>query len=176
MKYFFSTLIACFILMQVAGQVDRKISGWIQGQVSHTLYDQTRGNNPWGLGLGFQAFWPEGSKWRLTMDFTGDLYPGGDKVLRLNPDDSPREDIGAVANLFGGVSFHPNDRIFLSLVAGESMIRNQLYFGIKPSLSYFFSDNQNWFGKLSFTNIFDRGSNRRDDFGSLSISVSVRLF
>ncbi len=168
-------LLFCLLLGQANSQ-DRKISGWLQGQVSRTLYDHTLGNNPWGLGLGFQAFWPEGSKWRLTMDFTADFYPGGDKVLRLNPDESPRRELGAVANLFAGPSYHPNERIFMSLVAGESIIHNQTYFGIKPSFGYYFSDKQNCMGKISFVNIFDRGTDRREDFGSVTVSVGWRLF
>jgi hypothetical protein len=175
MKPFLTCLLTCLLLTEANSQ-GHKVSGWLQGQVSRTLYDHTLGNNPWGLGLGFQAFWPEASKWRLTMDFTADFYPGGDKVLRLNPDESPRRELGAVANLFGGVSFHPNERVFLSLVAGESIIHNQTYLGIKPSLGYYFSSRQNWLGKISYTNIFDRGYNRRDDFGSLTVSVGLRLF
>lgn len=120
MRKILTILLCCFILTQTFGQTQRKISTYLLTQYNHTLYDYTIGNNPWGVGLGLQTFFNNKSKFKPTIELTGDIYLEDDKVLKLNPDGSiPQSDntIGSMINLFGGSSFHPTQTIYFSFVA-----------------------------------------------------------
>ena len=176
MQKFFTTLFCCFILTQTFGQTQRKASMYLQGQFNKTIYDRTIGNNPWGIGLGLQAFLKTSTKFKPTIDFTADAYLEDDKILRLNPDDTPIDHIGGMANLFVGASYHPTEKVYISLVTGPSFISGQTLLGIKPSFGFYFSPTQKWTGKVSYINIFNRDKRTNEDFGSLSLSVGVRLF
>src|SRR5690606_808480 len=171
MQKFLITIVACFILTQSFGQTQRKVSTYLLTQYNKTLYDYTKGNNPWGIGLGLQAFSNNKTKFKPTIELTGDIYLEDDKVLRLNPDGSiPNSDnsVSGVVNLFVGSSFHPTQSIYLSLVGGPSFISGQTLFGIKPSFGFYFSKNKRWTGKVSYINIFNRTNVTKEDFGSLS--------
>lgn len=172
-------LLACLITVQSFGQQSRKLSAFLQTQYTQTLYDYTRGNNPWGWGLGLQAFVNTPSKFRPTAELTGDLYLEDDKVNRSNPDGSFPEngnDVRGMVNLFVGSSFHPKQNVYVSLTAGPSFISGQIYFGIKPSVGFYFSSNQKWTGKVSYINIFNRTKMVNEDFGSISVAIGLRLF
>jgi hypothetical protein len=176
MQKFIMTFLLCFLLTQVFGQTQRKVSLYLQGQFNKTIYDRTIGNNPWGMGLGLQAFVNNSSKFKPTIDFTADAYLEDDKVLRLNPDDTPIDDIGGMVNLFAGESYHPTEKVYISFVTGPSFISGRTLLGIKPSFGFYFSPTQKWTGIVSYINIFNRDKRTNEDFGSVSLSVSVRLF
>lgn len=178
MRKTLTILLCCFISTQSFAQTQRKISTYLLTQYNKTLYDYTLGNNPWGLGLGLQAFINNKTKFKPTLELTGDIYLEDDKVLRLNPDGSiPQNDndVRAMVNLFVGSSFHPTQRIYLSLIAGPSFIGGQTLFGIKPSFGFYFSKTQRWTTKVSYINIFNRTKVTKDDFSSLSLSIGVKL-
>ena len=175
----FVTILLCFIVMQSFGQKQRKISTYLVAQYNHTLYDYTIGNNPWGTGLGLQCFFNNKTKFKPTIELTGDIYLEDDKVLRLNPDGSiPKNnnDVRGMVNLFGGSSYHPAQNIYLSFTAGPSFISGQTLLGIKPSFGFYFSKTQKWTGKISYINIFNRTKIPKEDFGSLSLAIGVKLF
>jgi hypothetical protein len=136
----------------------------------------TVGNNPWGVGLGIQLFIHNLSQFKPLVDCTIDAYPEDDKVLRLNSDGTPVNDVNGMVNLFAGLSYHPAKRVYLSLVAGPSMTGGQTLLGLKPSLGFYFSQYQKWTGKVSYINVFDRDTKTKEDFGSLSVSLGVKLF
>ena len=52
--------------------------------------------------------------------------------------------------------------------------------GIKPSVAYYFSERQKLGLKISYINIFNRELNyeetKMEDFGSLSLAISFKLF
>jgi len=100
-------------------------------------------------------------------------------VFRLNPDGSvPENDnsVSSMGNLFLGSSFHPTQSVYLSLLVGPSFISGQTLFGIKPSFGFYFSKTQRWTGKISYINVFDRTKITKNDFGSLSLAVGLKLF
>jgi len=163
-------------MTQAFGQTQRTTSVYLQGQYNKTIYDRTVGNNPWGIGLGLQALFNSPSKFRPTVDFTADAYLENDKVLRLNPDDSPIDDVDGTVNLFAGASYHPTEKVYFSFVTGPSFISGRTLVGIKPSFGFYFSPTQRWTGKVSYTNIFNRDKRTNEDFGYVSFSVGVRLF
>jgi len=179
MKKFVSAFLFCFFLTQVFAQTKRKVSSYIFANYNNTLYDYTTGNNPWGIGLGLQAFLNNQSKFKPTIELTADTYLQDNKVLRLNPDRSIPNDDNAVegmVNLFAGASFHPNQSVYVSFVAGPGFISGQTFLGIKPSFGFYFSKAQRWTGKISYINIFNRTKVVNDDFGSLSLSIGLKLF
>ena len=176
LQKFITTFLFCFVLTQLVGQTQRKVSVYLQGQFNATLYDRTIGNNPWGAGLGLQAYLNNSSRVKPTLDFTADAYLADDKVLRLNPDDTPIDDVSDMKNLFAGASYHVTNTVYLSFVAGPSFIGSQTLLGIKPSFGFYFSPAQKWTGKISYINIFNRDKRTNEDFGSVSFSLGVRLF
>jgi hypothetical protein len=50
-----------------------------------------------------------------------------------------------------------------------------MLFGLKPSVGFYFSKSQGWAGKLSYINVYNRGERRKEDFGSISFSLGVKL-
>src|SRR5690242_6431089 len=102
MRKILTIFLCCFILTQSLGQTQRKVSAYFLSEYNNTLYDYTIGNNPWSIGLGLQTFFNNKSKFKPTIELTGDLYLEDNKVLKLNPDGSiPDEDntVGSMVNL-----------------------------------------------------------------------------
>lgn len=176
MPKFITATLLCFILTHSFGQTPHKATLYLQGQFSQTIYDATTGNNPWGIGVGLQLFFRQGSKLRPTIDLTADTYLEDDKVLRTYPDMTPIDDLGGMINLFAGVSYHPSETVYVSLVAGPSFTGRQWLSGIKPSLGVYLSQNKKWTGKISYLNVFDREKREKEDFGSMNFSLGMRLF
>lgn len=179
MKKSISVFLFCFLLVQGFAQAQRKVSTYLLAEFNKTLYDYTIGNNPSGVGLALQTFLNNKSKFKPTIELSGDIYLEDDKVLRLNSDGSiPNEDndVPGMINLFAGSSFHPAQNIFLSFMAGPSFINGQTYLGIKPSFGFYFSKNQRWTGKISYINVFNRTKIVKEDFGSLSAAIGIKLF
>jgi hypothetical protein len=179
MQKMITTFLLCFILIQTFGQTQRKVSAFLLTQYNQTIYDRTIGNNPWGVGFGLQTFFNNKTKFKPTIEFTGDIYLENDKVLRLNPDGTiptNYNDVRGMVNLFAGTSFNPARNIYLSFVTGPSFISGQTMLGIKPSLGFYFSKSQKWTAKISYINIFNRGKTIKQDFGSFSLAIGLKLF
>jgi hypothetical protein len=176
MQKIIETFLLCFILTQTFGQTQRKVSTYLLTQYNNTMYDVTKGNNPWGVGLGLQTFFNNKTKFKPTIELTGDIYLEDDKVFRTDSNGTPLSDIRGMINFFVGSSFSPTKNIYLSVVAGPSFISGQTLFGIKPSLGFYFTKSQRWSGKISYINIFNRGNEIKKDFGSLSLAAGLKLF
>lgn len=179
MKKLIPTFLFCFLLTQVFSQTKRKVSSYLFANYNNTFYDYTIGNNPRGAGLGLQAYLNNKTTFKPTIEFTADIYLEDNKVLRLNPDGSiPKDDnaVHGLVNLFVGSSFHPTQSIYISFLAGPGFISGQTFLGIKPSFGVYFSKTQRWTGKVSYINIFNRTNVVNEDFGSLSLSIGLKLF
>jgi hypothetical protein len=176
MQKVITTFLLCFILTYSFGQAQKKISTYLLTQFNATLFDVTKGNNPWGVGLGLQTFLTNKTRFKPTIELTGDIYLQDDKVFRTDSTGTPLNDVRGMVNLFIGTSFNPTKNIYLSVVAGPSFISGQTLLGIKPSLSLYFTKSQRWTGKISYINIFNRGNAIKKDFGSLSLAVGLKLF
>lgn len=176
MQKLITTFSLYFILIHSFGQRQKKISTCLLIQYNKTMYDKSAGNNPWGIGVGLQTFINNNTQFKPTIELSGDVYLEDDKVYRINPDGSEIIDVRGMVNLFAGISFNPKQDIFLSFVAGASFISGQTLFGIKPSFYFYFSKSQKWTGKISYINIFNRGKTIKEDFGSLSLAVGLKLF
>jgi hypothetical protein len=48
--------------------------------------------------------------------------------------------------------------------------------GIKPSLGFYFDRYQKWTGKFSYINVFNRDVETKEDFGSVSFAIGLKLF
>lgn len=176
MQKIITTFFFCFILVQSIGQAPHKVSTYLLGQYNQTIYDRTTGNNPYGLGLGLQLFLNNNSNIKPTIDLTADAYLADDKVYRTNTDGTEIVAVGGMVNIFAGASFHLTKSIYLSAVAGPSFVSGRTLIGLKPSFGFFFSQDQRWTGKISYINIFNRDKTTKEDFGSISLSVGIKLF
>lgn len=176
MSKFIASFILCFVITTTFGQTHGKMSTYLLIQYNNTIYDRTLGNNPWGVGLGLQTFFNTKTKFKPTIELTGDLYLEDDKVFRVNDDGTPMPDVRGMVNLFIGTSFSAAKNIYLSFVAGPSFISGQTLLGIKPSFGCNFSKMQRCFAKLSYINVFNRGNLNKEDFGSISLAIGLKLF
>ncbi|CAN5544425.1 hypothetical protein BH10BAC3_BH10BAC3_41180 [soil metagenome] len=176
MQKIISTFLVCFIVTNTFGQTQKKVTTYLLTQYNKTISDRTIGNNPWGVGLGLQTFFNNKSKFKPTIDLTGDIYLEDDKVFRTNTDGSPINDVRGMVNLFFGSSYDATKSIYVSLVAGPSFISGQTLIGIKPSFGFYFPKTHKWTGKISYINIFNRDKTTKEDFSSLSLSVGLKLF
>lgn len=179
LKIISTSLLFFIILNSVSGQSQKKVSTFLSVEYNRTIYDETVGNNPWGIGLGLQAFLNNKTKFKPIIDITGDIYLEDDKVLRSNPDgtfSSSDNTVRGMINIFVGSSYHPNEDVYFSFVAGPDFIGGNTSFGIKPSLGFYLSKNKKWMGKISYINIFNRYKASKKDFGSLSFSIGIKLF
>lgn len=145
------------------------------------MRDYTAGNNPWGIGLGMQAFWDNASRWVPMAELTADIYLEDDKVLRSNPDGSfpdDGNDVPGMTNLFAGVACHLAPRFYISFTGGPSLINKHIFMGIKPSAGFFLSKNRKWMARASYINIFNRTKAPGDDidFSSVSLALAFKLF
>ena len=174
MQKIIATFLLCFIFVFAFAQSTKKISTYLLTQFNTTLYDVTKGNNPWGIGLGLQTFLNTNTKFLPTVELTGDIYVADDKIFRVAVVGT--DDVSGMVNLLIGTSFNPTRNFYVSAVIGPSFISGQTLFAIKPSLGFYFSKSQRWTGKLSYINVFNRGNAIREDFGSLSLALGVKLF
>jgi hypothetical protein len=176
MRKIISTLLLVFLLTQTFGQSEKKVTTYLFAQYDKTIYDATLGNNPSGIGLGIQTFFNNKTKFKPTVEVTGDIYLQDDKVLRTDANGMITNDVRNMVNLFIGSSYRLTQNIYLSFVAGPSFISGQTLLGIKPSLGFYFSKNQRWTGKLSYVNIFNRDKTTKEDFGSINFAIGLKLF
>jgi hypothetical protein len=174
MQKVITTTILFFVLTTSFGQRLKKVFTYLMVQYNNTIYDVAKGNNPWSVGAGLQTFLNIKTKFKATIELTGDIYLFDDKVFRTDSNGIQIRDVRGMVNLFAGASFNPTKYIFLSVVAGPSFISGQTLLGIKPSLGFYFPGSQRWTGKISYINIFNR--NKTKDFGSLSVSIGRKLF
>lgn len=171
-------IICCLSVLQSHGQHELPVSVRLFAGYSRTLYDYTYGNNPWGIGLGFAATGKTNSKIQPLIELTADAYLEDDKVLRSNPDGSlPGTDntVSSTLNVFAGTSIYLSKKAYVSLTAGPSFISGQTLLGVKPSIGYNFSASGCWTAKMSYTNIFNR-TVAKEDFGTLAVSLGIKLF
>ena len=166
----------CILLSKTYCQKQHKISIYIEGEFVQTLYDKASGNNPWGIGLGAEAYFNNQARIQPAMELTAATYLEDDKVLILNTNGSVIDRINNMTNLLAGVNIHLNKKVNLSLLAGPSLINSQVHFSLKPSIALYFSKKQKTIGKISYINVFNRTHDPNKDYGSLNVSVCVSLF
>ncbi len=171
-----AAIVLCLMVKQSFGQEQRKTALYLQGQYNQTLYDVTRLNNPRGMGLGLQLFLPHTPVLKSTIDLTADAYLGGYKVMYLDADGAGINDIGSMINFFAGGAYQPTRSVYLSFVGGPSFLGGVVKLGVKPAVGFYLSSNQKWMGKLAYINIFNRENKIKEDFGSVSLSLGVRLY
>lgn len=174
MKKYTTTILLLLILFTGFGQTPRKVSAYLSAQYISTLHDRTLKTNPQALGAGLQLFMNNSSKFKPIIDITADAFLGGVKVLMLDEAGRPLKSIEGMVNVFGGASYHPTAKWYLSLVGGPSFINGETLFGIKPSIGLYFTKKQILTGKISYLNVSDRIGNK--DFGAIALSFGVKLF
>lgn len=176
MKKLIPTFLLCFLLTQLFGQTQRKVSSYLFANYNKTITGATLGNNPSGVGLGLQAFFNNKTKFKPTVEITGDVYLEDDKVYRTDLNGTPLNDVPGMVNIFIGSIFQPTQNFFLSVTGGPSFIEGETLFGIKPSIGFYFSKSQRWVGKISYINVFNQDKITNEDFGSISFAVGLKLF
>ena len=176
MKKIIAIIFICFSVTQSSAQLGIKLKSYLSVQYNKTIADETIGNNPWSVGLGFQSFVINRSKFVPTVEFTADVYLQNDKVFRTNPDGTPIPDVRSMVNIFFGCGYKPIKSVYVLLTAGPSFTSGQTLFGIKPALGFYFPHSKKWTAKISYINIFNRNEKTKKDFSSVSLSAGFKLF
>jgi hypothetical protein len=167
------TVFPFFMLCQISAQTQKKVSGYLSAQYNKTIYDRTSGNNPWSVGLGFQASLNNKTKFKPLIDLTADGSIEDDDVLRLSSDGKAVSEADGVINLFAGVSFQPANQFYLSVALGPSLINGNTYFGIKPPIGFYSSKSQRLTTRISYINVFNREFNYEETKKILISVLSV---
>lgn len=179
-KRFIITCISLLILSGANAQTQNKISTYFSVQYNKTIYDRTDGNNPWSVGLGLQTVYNNQTKFKPAIELTIDGAIADDKLIRLDSHGQEVQEADVVTNLFAGTAFHPSQQFYISFLCGPSFINSNTYFGIKPSIGYYFSTKQKLGLKVSYINIFNREPNyeetKMQDFGSIGLAFTIKLF
>lgn len=170
-----ATFLCCALLVPSYSQTKHGLPLYLEGQYNGTLYDRTFGNNPWAMGMGLQCLWKNHALFTPAAEISADIYLEDDKVFRTNPDGSEIRAVYGMLTAFGGGSFHPLKFFYLSFLAGPALLSNEIRFGIKPSLGFYFSKTQKCTGKISFIQVYNRDVTTKEDFGSISFALGIRL-
>jgi hypothetical protein len=171
-----TTLLLCCMFTFSFAQKQKIVSIYLSTQYNNTLYDVSKGNNPWAVGLGLQAFLNNPTKFKPTIELTGDAYLMNDKVLRFDSTGQEINSIEGMVNLFAGASYNPTKRFYFSLLGGPGFLGGQTCLGIKSTVGFYFPRSQKWVAKASYINIFNRGVSTKGNFGSLSFAIGFKLF
>ena len=171
-----ATYLLCFILINLSAQAQRKVSSYLNVQYSKTMYDRTIGNNPWGTGIGLQTFFNNSTKFKPTIELTAAIYLEDDKVYRMNADGTPIDAVEGMVNLLAGTSYTTTQNISFSIVGGPSFINGQTLLGIKPSVGFYFSKSKRGTFNIAYLNVFNRDRVTKQDFGSVCLSLGIKLF
>jgi len=174
MLKFPTTVLLTFILSTTFAQTDKKVSTYLSAQYDNTIYDKTKGNNPWGIGLGLESRLNNSTRFKPTVELTASIYLEDDKTL-TTINDIPLQDVRNMVNLFAGYSFNPTNKLSISCVAGPSFISGQTFLSIKPSIDIFFSKNNRWTAKAYYINIFNREKITGSDFGLVGFALGIKL-
>ena len=177
MKILFITILSCVIALNGIAQTQKKFNGYLKGQFNGTLYDYKKSTNVLGIGFGLQGYMNNETRFKPTIDLTGNYYFFDDLFKILVPyipfgEDS--SEIDKVYNLFVGSAYQLKSWFNVSLTAGPSIIDGKTFLGIKPTVSFFFPSSKNFSFELSYINVFNRIG--KNDFGSFSISSGVKIF
>lgn len=171
------SLLLCFLLGNVHAQANKKTSAILFTQYTWTLKDQTSTDNPWAIGLGLNVFFNSHSIVRPAVEVTRDIYLESSKVGYLDIGTNTQlEDVRGTVNVLAGIAVVPAKNIYGSLTAGPSFMNGQTLLAIKPSFGFYFSSKQRWSGKISYINVFNRGTVVKENFTSVSFALGVRLF
>jgi hypothetical protein len=169
------SILFCFLLIQPVN-AQRKVSSYFSLQYNKTVSDITYGNNPSGIGLGLETFINTKSKFKPVADISVIVFLEDDKVQRLTGNGEPIEDVSGMINVLAGTAFKPNQKIFISFVAGPSFINEATLLAIEPSIGLYFPKSQRWIFKMSYLNIFNRDKQTKKDFGSMGLAIAIKLF
>ena len=176
MQKIITALLFCCVFTCAFAQKQRKVSTYLTTQFNTTLYDVAKANNPWAVGLGLQAFFNNATKFKPAIELTGDLYLENDKVLRFDSTGNTINSLEGMVNLFAGGSYNPTKRFYFSLMGGPSFLGGQTRLGIKPAVGFYFPASKRWEAKVAYINIFDRNKSTKQDFGSLTFAIGIKLF
>jgi hypothetical protein len=168
-----------FSLSRANGQIKKSSTAFVSGHYNKTLYDGTKGNNPWSIGLEAQAVFKTKALIQPSVEIGGDIFLAGNKSLRLNPDGSiptEKNEIGTMLNLYGGIIYDSRQFLIISLLGGANLINGRLFAAIKPSIGCYIARNRNWMIKASFTTIKNRYRVAKEDYGSFGFSLGHRLY
>jgi hypothetical protein len=175
MQKFIASILLCFVIVNLFGQTNKKISTYLIAQYSTTIQDVTKGNNEAGVGLGLLAIYNGKSKIKPIIELTMDAFMG-DKALRLYPNGKPIPSVSVMTNFLVGTVCQVHKRVSISIAAGPSFINPQTVLALKPSLAIYLGKTQKWIGKIAYINVFNREKVIRQDFISYSFSIGRRLF
>ena len=175
MKKLLLITVFCLTIAFAFGQSKRFVSLYGKMQLNSTQRDIIKHSNPWSIGFGVEALFNTGNKCKPLIDITKDAYLLSDKVLYTrNGVEIPR--IDEMNNILAGLSYQPIPEMYISFVSGASFINDQVLLAVKPSMGFSFTENRRWVVKVSYINVFDRDKVTKQDFGSVSFSLAIRVF
>jgi hypothetical protein len=149
---------------------------YLQTQYSKTLYDRTIYNNQNAIGIGAESFYQSHSKLKPIASILFNLSLLDDKVLRLETDNTAIKSVGTTIDFRIGESYFFYKKNYFAVAVGPSFINDQILLGLKSSFGYFFPANHKWNIAVSYGNVFDRYKRSKSDYGTICISLGLKIF
>jgi hypothetical protein len=158
-----------------AAQKKKIISAFATLQFTKTTKDITLGNNPWGIGVGAEAFMNVSKVFKPVMEITGDLYLEDDKVGRMS-NDVMIPDVFAISKILGGISLQGGKYVNVAMVAGPAFLNKEVRWAVKPSVHLFLGDRERVFLKFALIRVYNRVKNFPDEFDSYSVGIGLKFY
>lgn len=162
--------------IELQAQSNRKLTAYITGGYSETIYDHAAIYNPRALGLGIQAIGNTKGKLKPIAALSADAFISTYKVYITDLNGEPLEDVPAAYSLFVGGAYTVSKKVFVAATCGPSFINGKRYFGVKPSIGFYPGKAKKTITTLSFTNIFNREPVTKQDFGFATVTLGIKLF
>jgi hypothetical protein len=156
--------------LYLLGQTNLNVSSSIKTQGNVSVYP----GNGIGAGIGVEIDAKLQSKFKPFIGFNWDYFPGSEVLVDVEGETVP--DTRSIPSLFIGIAYQPSNKFWVSLEGGPSFIPSQTYFSLKPTIGYYFDNNQRLGVDFSLTNIFNLDVANDGSYGYMSLGLMIKLF
>jgi hypothetical protein len=178
------TICSTFLVSVSVAQNSNTVSTYILGQYNKPFLEWGQNSNAWGLGLGAETFFMTNRKLQPTIDLAGNVFIKKAEFSQPFGSTEKAADIKSNISLLAGVSLHPIRRLYLSFVAGPTLINSKVYFSGKPSLGFYIDKERKWTMKVSALTIYRyvpvkpvfEVTPDKETTGYLQVSIGRRIF
>jgi hypothetical protein len=175
MKMRFLNLCLFFTLAGAKVNAQSKIMYRLVPHYNHTITDQTKINNPWGMGLALQVL-PNAKKNLLPMaEISTTLYLAKTKVLITDSAFTKFDRVESLNTLVMGAHLLVIKNVNALLQAGLAFINGKWHVCLKPGYNIYLDETRKWAITGSYILVFNRHNPVKGNFVSGNLGISIGL-
>jgi hypothetical protein len=175
MKLTGAILLILAILLTHKADAQPKMMYRLQAQYLHTLKDQTKINNPWGMGIALQLFYTRFAKWAPLAQLSSTIYLANTKVFIFDSVFGEYNRVETLSSLLAGAQIKLIDNLHAIVIAGPSLINGKWYASVQPGFKLYFNQNKKWAIGGFYNFVFNRVNPTKGHFMSAGVGISVKL-